>query len=257
MKRLMLVVSATLAIGIALPALGAGDEIGRLHISPDGGRFERDVPMGGPVERLYLTAEDDDVFCRSVRAQFANEADREVFHGLLRQGRTADIDLPGERRNVRALSFQCRSEHRGGGTVRVGAEVGRYRDAWRHHPDFNRLWARAFNWGSNLMNGWALLGSETFSRRHESEKRFAGGRGRHIDALALKPLEADARCVEVVAEFGNGRNRTLDANRSNVLPKGQIYKLDLPGEYRNLESLSLRCRPVNASRVTIQILVSK
>jgi hypothetical protein len=257
MKRLALIGSAMLTISIALPAFGAWDEIGRLRVTSDGVRFERNIPMGGPVERLHLIAEGDDIFCRSVRAQFGNGADREIFHGLLRQSRPADIDLPGERRNIRGLSFQCRSEHRGGGAMRVAAEVGRYRDTWRRHPDFGRLWARAFNWGSNLMNDWELLGSEAFSRRRDSEKRFAGWRGRHIDALALKPLDADARCVEVVAEFGNGRNRTLDANHGNILPRGQLYKLDLPGGYRILDTLRLRCRPVNAGRVTIQILMSK
>jgi hypothetical protein len=241
----------------ALPAFAAWDEVGRLSVSPNAERFEKDFRMGGPVERLRLTAEGDDILCRAVQAQFGNGADRQVFRGPLRRGQTTDIDLPGESRVIRNLSFQCRSEHRDGATIRIGADVGRYRDVWRRNPDFARFWARTFNWGSDLLNNWQLVGSENFRGRDEEESHFDGWRGKRVDSLALKPIGADARCRQVIAHFGNGRDRTLDVNRGDLLREDQFYKLDLPGDRRNVDSLSLRCSPANARQVTIQIFASK
>jgi hypothetical protein len=39
--------------------------------------------------------------------------------------------------------------------------------------------------------------------------------------------------------------------------QGQYYKIDLPGDQRNLTSLNLRCRATDARRVTVQIFTSK
>ena len=43
----------------------------------------------------------------------------------------------------------------------------------------------------------------------------------------------------------------------DVLRQGQYYKVDLPGDMRNLRSLDLSCHAQGARRVTIQIFVSK
>lgn len=212
--------------------------------------------MGGPVERVRLTA-DDNVICRSVKARFGNGHDRELFQGMLRRGATTDIDLPGESRNVRNLLFRCRPERGRDATIRVAAEIGRYRETWQRNPDFGRLWARMFNWGSSAVNDWQLIGTETFFGRGDTETTSAGWRGRQIDAVALKPIGSDARCGRIIAHFANGADRPLNANDGEVMRENQIYKLDLPGDRRNLDSLTLRCRPIRQNRVTLQIFSSK
>jgi len=247
--------SLLLTASLAGPAFADWTEIGRLRVPSNGGRFDRDMAMGGPVERLSLSA-DGDVFCRSVRAEFGNGADRQIFQGVLHRGQPANIDLPGERRTVKNLTFQCRAEHRGDATIRVSADVGQYRNIWQRNPAFSRLWNKAFNWGSEAMNDWQLLGTERFGGRGDTESRFAGWRGRGSDAIALKPLDADARCSRVIAHFGNGGDRALDVNRGDVMQRGRFYKLDLPGNVRNLQSLTLRCRPLGARNVSIQIFTS-
>lgn len=257
MKTTLPALVALLVAGTALPALADWNEVGHVDVRFRGDREVQEVRLGGPVEQLQFKAEGSDIFCRSVRATFGNGRDREIFRGPLRRGDTRMIDLPGERRNLRALSFQCASERRGDASIRVVADVGRYRDDWRRNPDFDRMWARTFNWGSDLVNDWQYLGSEDFRGRGDTESRFAGWRGRNIDALALKPQGADARCSRVVAMFRNGRPQPLDVNRGDVLREGQYYKLDVPGDHRNLESISLSCRPMNGRQVTMQIFTSK
>jgi hypothetical protein len=257
MKLALPVLAALFCLGAAPAAFAAWDNIGRVDVGFRGDRVVRDVRFGGAVEGLQLRAEGDDITCRSVRARFGNGADREVFRGRIRRGDSVTVDLPGDRRNLRNLSFRCAADHPGRAGIRVVADVGRYRDEWRRNPDFDRLWARTFNWGSDLVNDWQYLGSEDFRGRGDRETRFAGWKGRRIDALALKPVGADARCSRVVAVFRNGRSQPLDVNRGDFLRQGQYYKLDIPGDRRNLEAISLACRPMNGRQVSVQIFASK
>ena len=257
MKLALPVMAVCFCLGAAVPALAAWDEVGRVDVGFRGDRETRDVRFGGAVEGLQLRAEGNDINCRSVRARFGNGADREIFRGRLRQGDSTNIDLPGDRRNLRSLSFQCTTDSPRRASIRVVADVGRYRNEWRRNPDFDRMWARTFNWGSDLVNDWQYLGAEEFRGRGDHETRFAGWRGRRIDALALKPVGADARCSRVTAMFRKGRPVPLDVNRGDVLRQGQYYKLDIPGDRRNLESISLACRPMNGRQVSVQIFTSK
>src|SRR6185503_811084 len=142
---------------------------------------------------------------------------------------------------------------RRGGTIRISADIGRYRNDWMRGPNWRTTWSRMFNWGSNTINDWRLVGTESFEGRGDSEQAFTGWRGVNADSVALKPLESDARCSRVPARFGNGRDQMLNVNNGDVLRRGMIYKLDLPGRQRNLTSLSLRCSAIGARRVSIQI----
>jgi hypothetical protein len=256
MKNLSILLVSTFILGNSLPASADWDRIGQVRIQGRNDQAAEAVRFGGAVERLRLTAEGANVNCRSVRAEFGNGREREIFQGALPRNKSIDVDLPGDRRNLRNLSFRCSVQNRGEAFIRVSADVGRYRDEWRRNPDFSRLWGKAFNWGSNLANDWHYIGSEEFSGRDDSESRFAGWRGRHVDAIALKPIEGDARCSRVVAQFRNGRERALDVNGGDTLRQGQYYKLDMPGGYRDLESLSMRCHPTNNRRVNIQLFTS-
>src|SRR5689334_19014059 len=53
-------------------------------------RDVRNYDLGGPVERIRLSAIGSDINCRSVDARFGNGRNR-IFQGVLRQGRPAEI----------------------------------------------------------------------------------------------------------------------------------------------------------------------
>jgi hypothetical protein len=260
--------AALLCLGISAPALAAWDSLGSVNVSGRTGRpgpgmmrgpdrDARSFDLGGPVERLQLRAERSDIDCRSVVARFGNGSRRDVFHGRLRQGRTADIDMPGAARGLNGLIFTCSATDRRGATIRISADVGRYRNDWMHGPNWRSTWSRMFNWGSNVVNNWRLVGTEQFEGRGDSERAFTGWRGVNADSVALKPLEADARCSRVVARFRNGRSQPLNVNNGDLLRRGMYYKLDLPGRERDITSLSLRCSAVGARRVSMQIFTSR
>lgn len=261
--------AAVFCLGAATTALAAWDSLGSVDVSgrgrPMGGpgmmrgpdRDARSFDLGGPVERLQLRAERSDIDCRSVQARFGNGNNNDVFHGLLRQGRTADIDLPGRARNLDGLVFNCTAMDRSGGTIRISADVGRYRDDWMRGPNWRGTWSRMFNWSSNAVNDWRMVGTESFEGRGDSEQAFTGWRGVNAESVALKPLETDARCSRIVARFGNGRDQALNVKNGDLLRRGMYYKLDLPGRSRDLTSLSMRCSAVGAGRVSIQIFTGR
>jgi hypothetical protein len=261
--------ATVLCLGAAAPALAAWDSLGSVDVNGRESRgrpgammrgMDRDVKnfdLGGPVERIQLRADRSSIDCRSVRARFGNGAARDIFHGMLRQGRTTDIDLPGAARDLNGLVFNCTSMDRRGGTIRISADIGRYRNDWMRGPNWRSTWARMFNWGSNAVNDWHLVATERFEGRRDSEHAFTGWRGVRADSVALRPLETDARCSRVTARFGNGRNQVLNVNNGDILRRGMYYKLDLPGRERNISSLSLRCSAVGARRVSIQIFTGR
>jgi len=256
-------ISRTLALATVLfatasaPALAAWDRIGSVDVGYRMDNESRHFDFGGPVEKLQFRADRSDIRCRSVTATFQNGRTREIFSGRLRQGHISDVDLPGDARNIARLNFICGARDRSGGTIRVTADVGRYRAQWMRGPNWGATWAHIFNWGSNAINNWQYLGAAKFTGRHGDDNTFTGWRGRGSDRIALKPLEADARCSQVSATFENGKTQELAIHNGDYLRQGTFSSVDLPGDRRNLTSLYLKCRATDARSVTIQIYTSK
>ncbi|MBS0279169.1 MAG: hypothetical protein JSR81_16220 [Proteobacteria bacterium] len=245
--------AAVLCVGAAMPAYADWDNIGSVSVSHRSDRDTRTFDLGGPVDRINLRAEGSNIDCRAVNATFGNGRTRQIYSGRLYAGRVANVDLPGRDRNITRLAFNCRAQEFGGGTIRIAADIGSHRDEWRRNPNFGRVWAKVFNWGSNAVNNWRYVGQVSFEGRRDRETAFTGWRGRNVDSIALKPLDANARCSRVSAVFGNGRARILDVDSSDHMRQGQFYKVNLPGDHRNLTSLNLQCRATDARRVTVQI----
>ncbi|HEY0301605.1 MAG TPA: hypothetical protein VGC36_09745 [Rhizomicrobium sp.] len=249
--------AAFLVAGVSVPALAAWDSIGSVNI---GFRMDNDVrrfDFGGPVEKLQFRAERSDIRCSSVTATFENGRTRQIFSGRLREGRATAVDLPGASRNIRSLEFKCGASERRGGAIQVMADVGRYRADWMRGPNWGATWAHLFNWGSNAVNDWKYAGDARFEGRGDSESTFTGWRGRGSDAIALKPIDANARCSQVTATFANGATQNLAVHNGDVLRQGEFNAVDLPGDRRNVTSLYLKCRATDARRVTVQIYTSK
>jgi hypothetical protein len=251
---------ALIVAGTAVPALADWDRLGSVNVSP--GRQGTAVyrSFGGPIERLNLNADRSSVYCRSVRVTFANRRSRNVFSGRLDKDRSRTIDLPGNQRSVRRIDFKCRALERRTAQIHIAADIGRYRETWRRHPNFERTWSRLFNWGNDRNvdnnrsrgNEWVRLGSERFTGR-DRETTFAGVRGRGLTAIGLRPTDDDARCSMVRVTFANGRSRELGVDWGDRLTEDRMYRVDLPGDERNVERIDMVCRAIGDRDVTIQI----
>lgn len=257
MKKLSSIaaLAAVISVGAAMPAYAGWTNIGRVDFAYG---VDKDVAygnFGGPATALQLTARGSDVACKYVRATFGNGTTANVFQGMLPQGRGKRVDLPGDRRNITKLAFECRAYVRGGAHIDIEADVDAYRQQWQHNP----IWAKLL--GSLLpapapapdTTNWVPIGTERFVGPVDRNSIFAGWGGHRVTRIALKPLDADAQCKKVSATFGNGNTRDLDLNRGGVANRDRLYKIDLPGDVRNIVRLNLVCRAIGAPAVTIQI----
>jgi hypothetical protein len=259
LSKTVLLASA-LSCALAAPAMADWARIGGVDVSH--GR-DRDVTynrFGGGVDKLRFDTHESDVICRSVRATFRNGTSREVFSGRLRAGHSQVVDLPGDRRHVEKLDFKCRAIARRGATITISADVTSFRDEWRRSPNWDRMWARVFNWDAGMGwndNDWVRIGTETFEGRNDREQMIAGWKGRSVDRIAVKPVNGDARCSRIAVRFGNGRSRDLEVNAGMRMVQGRGYTFDLPGNDRNIRSIALHCTPVDRRSVRIDVLARK
>ena len=76
------------------------------------GRDDREMNFGGwttrSVDRIGLTALNDDARCSRIRVTFGNGSTALLDVGHLEQGRMKSIDLPGGNRDIRNLNMVCR-----------------------------------------------------------------------------------------------------------------------------------------------------
>jgi len=257
--------------GIASPAFAAVNQIGTVDVDSRRDHDTKRFDLDGPVESLALRAERGNVRCRDISARFSDGRMHKVFSGELREGRTVNIDMPGASQVVTRLEFSCGASERSDARIAISADIERYRADWQRSPRWNSLWAGIFGAApdrgpnSRYRDGndrggrdqWRQVGRETFSGRRDREQATIGWRGNRVESVALMAEGANAQCSSVMAEFGNGKRRTLDLRNKGFLPQDRYTALDLPGETRNLDGLRLRCRPAQGSEVTIGIYVNK
>jgi hypothetical protein len=262
-RTTMLFMAAAMAIGITAPADAAYVRLGSVDVGYHVDRDTAYTRFGGRMEALRFTASRSDIYCRSIVVRYRGGDTQNVFSGRLDERRPVDVDLRGRARFVDNIRFVCRSQEYRGGKIFISAEVGRYRDEWRHDRDWGRMWSGLFgpgpgpgpgpSWGHD--SEWVSLGRESFEGRNDREGAFAGWAGRRVDRIGLRPLDGDARCLRIVAIFNSGRKATLATDL--YLRRGNMQAIDLPGYERNLSRLILRCSAVRDYRVTIEIFARK
>lgn len=268
MKHVKILAAATAAcLGIAAPALADYVRIGSVDVSSRPDHDTAYSRFGGRVEGLRLVADRSDIFCRAVTVRYANGQTDTVFHGPLREGRPVFVDVRGRAKRIDSIHFACKAEARRGGRIYVSAEVGRYRDEWRHDRDWDRHWSGMFGPGTpppppphrygGPGGNWVVISRESFEGRHDREGAFAGWTGRQVDRIGLRPANADASCSRVTVFFRNGHRKDLNTGPTRFMRRGQMVVLDLPGGDRDVTKLSLSCRALNRNQVTIEILGRK
>jgi hypothetical protein len=266
-KSRILLLAAALTCGVASTALAAPfQKVGTIDVGYHPDRDNASVDFGGPVERLQFVARGSDVQCKYIRARFANGAPRDLFSGRLSQNSLRTVDLPGDVRNVQRVISNCHGFTRGGSSVDVYADVGQYIQTWRNNPTWARLWAGFFSSFfppapsrpsyDQQVNYWVPITTVSFSGYNDRDGDAAGFAGKSITRIALKPVNANARCSRITALFANGVRRDLGGTYTNLV-RGTTTQVDLPGGERNLVRLTMRCHPLNSYAVSIQVLGRK
>lgn len=257
LRTAFLGMTALVALAAAAPADGQWVKLSDVHIDHHRDRESSYSQFGGPVERLRFTARGSDLWCRSIGVEYQNGDHQQVYTGKLERDQPVNADVTGGDRRISRLSMNCAASDPRGGVLVVGADIGRFHQAWEKSKDWASRVARNFEQRTGMNDhdhGWVTIGRENFQGRHDSETSFAGWHGKNVDRIALRPVDNDARCMRVSAKFDNGQSRDLAIDRRDVLARGHLTEIDLPGGDRNLRSVDLTCRAVGDRDVTIEIL---
>jgi len=99
---------------------------------------------------------------------------------------------------------------------------------------------RGFDWNLEERN-WDLLGEQAFGYRYD-DKTIDSVRSRDVRAIGIRASGGDASCRLVLVRFGNGQRVSLDASNLDYMRDGKLYKIDVPGNRRDIRRLAVSCR---------------
>lgn len=250
-------IAAIFACGLSAPAMAAWDSIGTVEVGRGQDRDSAYTQFAGGIDRLQFVAQNGDVNCRFIRALYVNGRTDTIFQGTLRRGDARTIDLPGQSQHIRRLDFACSGDRARQTVINIMVDVTTpsYRDEWRHSSAWSR-WSSVFNWGPVPAPGpagraWVRVGTQTFGYNNTRDGSVAGFAGRNVYQIGLRADE-DAQCPRIWASFANGQKVNL-ANGTENLRAHDMANFDLPGNSRNLTSVTLTCRAARKHDVAIQV----
>jgi hypothetical protein len=74
-----------------------------------------------------------------------------------------------------------------------------------------------------------------------------------LDAIALQPVGADARCRNVTASFDDGTSDSMPVNGGMTMREGNIYRVHVDGAAHGLDAIGLTCEAENGDAVAIRV----
>ncbi len=113
---------------------------------------------------------------------------------------------------------------------------------------------RGLDW-NRTRGDWVQLGHGSFSYRGGS-RTVDSIRGRDIRALGLRP-DADASCSQILVRFANGNRVSLDVGNLDFMRAGKLYRVDLPGNRRDVLRVAYTCRAEDDRIVDIELYVNR
>lgn len=118
----VLLFSAALTLGAAVPATAAVHQLGAVNISADQYTPVTWSRFDGPVRRLSLMPENDDIRCDHITVNYRNGDSYDVFEGRLMREARETITIPrGDNNEVRSVDFACKAENRDGARIALFA----------------------------------------------------------------------------------------------------------------------------------------
>jgi len=207
-----------------MPALADWNHVGDLEVSPDHYSSVQLSGFTGPVEQigLHATGRSD---CDDVRVTYENGDTQQVFAGTILNGQDQLITFPDQSRTVRAVSLNCRAANDIDAHIAVAADIPEFRPGASFAP--------AAAYGPAPDRDAVLLASRDFGDLNQRSLMLNSDEPRSVQEIALEPVGADARCLNVSALFDDGTTSSAIPNDGDDLRQGHMYRAYVGGGSRD------------------------
>lgn len=74
-----------------------------------------------------------------------------------------------------------------------------------------------------------------------------------LNAIALEPVGADARCRNITASFDDGSSDSMPVNGGMTMRDGALYRIHVNSQDRGLDAIGLTCEAENGDAVAIRV----
>jgi hypothetical protein len=200
---------------------GGWQLLGRSYVNSRGDHDTIVVNNRASFQALQLEVKGGSIEIQRVVVHFENGQDHQldIRERIPANGRTREIDLPGDRRRIRSVEFWYSKE------------------SWRSRPYVN-LWGRS---GASVTQGpadegrWEHLGRGYVNGRVDHDTILVNNRGT-FRALQLGIKGGTIQFQRVVVHFENGEDHQLDIG-DRIPDGGKTRVIDLPGNRRRIRSV--------------------
>ncbi len=229
------------------PAKGDGPDkpgAGARPDSKDGLHFlgERKVDYGadkdtievgaseGRFVAIVISVTDGELEMWNVVIEFAN-GEKESPDTRLNFGdkeRSRQIDLPGNKRVIKKVTFAYKSKVTREGKAHV------------------KLWGKPAG-AADRYEGWKHLGTRVVDFAKDTDVIIVGESKGKFTAFMVEVEDGDLEMHDITVTFGNSKQHSVDT-RMDFNENSRTRKIDLPGEARTLERLAFKYKSVKGGR---------
>jgi hypothetical protein len=120
-KTPLLILSAALCLGAALPAAAAVHQLGAVNVSADHYTQVSWTRFDGPVTRLSFVPDNDAVDCDHITINYRDGTSHDVFSGVLLKDQRETITFPESDSRLRSVDFACKARSIDGARIALSA----------------------------------------------------------------------------------------------------------------------------------------
>ncbi|MBK8206863.1 MAG: hypothetical protein IPK87_08690 [Planctomycetes bacterium] len=219
-------------------------EAGKGPDSKDGLHFlgERKVDYGadkdtidvgateGRFVAIVIGVTDGDLEMWNVVIEFANgeKESPDTRLNFDEKERSRQIDLPGNKRVIKKVTFMYKSKITREGKAHV------------------KLWGKPAG-AEDRYEGWKHLGTRVVDFAKDTDVIIVGESKGKFTAFMVEVEDGDLEMSDITVTFGNSKQHSVET-RLNFDENSRTRKIDLPGEARTLERLAFKYKSVKGGR---------
>ncbi|MCC7509899.1 MAG: hypothetical protein IT464_11025 [Planctomycetes bacterium] len=184
----------------------------------------------GRFVAIVISVTDGDLEMWNVVIEFANgeKESPDTRLNFDEKERSRQIDLPGNKRVIKKVTFMYKSKITREGKAHV------------------KLWGKPAG-ASDRYEGWKHLGTRVVDFAKDTDVIIVGESKGKFTSFMVEVEDGDLEMSDITVTFGNGKQHSVDT-RMDFNENSRSRKIDLPGEARTLERLAFKYKSVKGGR---------